>query len=133
MLREVEEHLRRAAAPAGGKARPSSSANQKPGLPHADYNLGRAEMQMGNDEAAAANLQRATATESDPEVLQQAWFQLGIVYRRLRRMSEAQQAMATFQKLKNEEAENSQQKLKKFQVQRDQDASQPANSAPNPN
>jgi hypothetical protein len=48
-------------------------------------------------------------------------------------MSEAQQAMATFQKLKNEEAESSQQKLKKFQVQRDQDVSQPANSAPNPN
>jgi tetratricopeptide (TPR) repeat protein len=106
---------------------------QKPGLSHADYNLGRAEMQMGNDAAAADRLQRATATESDPEVLQQAWFQLGIVYRRLHRMSEAQQAMATFQKLKNEEAENSQQKLKKFQVQRDQDASQPANSAPNPN
>src|SRR2546430_2424424 len=110
-----------------------AALRQKPGLPHADYNLGRAEMQIGNDIAAADHLQRATATESDPEVLQQAWFQLGIVYRRLHRLSEAQQAIATFQKLKNEEAENSQQKLKKFQVQRDQDASQPANSAPNPN
>jgi tetratricopeptide (TPR) repeat protein len=118
---------------AKAKALIEAALHQKPGLAHADYNLGRAEMQIGNDAAAADHLQRATATESDPEVLQQAWFQLGIVYRRLHRMDQAEQAMATFQKLKNEEAENSQQKLKKFQVQRDQDASQPSNSEAHPN
>ena len=42
-------------------------------------NLGRAEMQIGNDTVAAAHFEKATQTETDPEVLQQAWFQLGIV------------------------------------------------------
>ena len=97
----------------------------KSDLRHADYNLGRAEMQIGNDAVAAEHFQKATATESDPEVLQQAWFQLGIVYRRMKRMPEAQQAMATFQKLKDQEAESSQKKLKNFQVRQDQEISQP--------
>jgi hypothetical protein len=59
-------------------------------------------------------------------VLQQSWFQLGIVYRRLHRTPEAQQAMATFQKLKDQEAENLQKQLKKFQVQQGETAAQPA-------
>jgi tetratricopeptide (TPR) repeat protein len=104
----------------------------KPDLRHADYNLGRAEMQIGNDAVAAEHFQKATATESDPEVLQQAWFQLGIVYRRLKRMPEAQQAMATFQKLKDQEAESSQKKLKNFQVRQDQEMSQPDQSTAAP-
>ena len=107
---------------------------EKPGLRHADYNLGRAEMLIGNDDAAAADLQRATASDSDLDVLQQAWYQLGIVYRRLHRTSEARQAMAMFQKLKDQEAENSQKKLKNFQVQQDSDAAAPAaSSAPTDN
>lgn len=108
----------------------------KPDLRHSDYNLGRAEMQIGNDVVAAQHFQKATTTETDPEVLQQTWFQLGIVYRRLKRMPEAQQAMATFQKLKDQEAENSQRKLKNFQVKQDQEVSQPDQpeaTAPNPN
>jgi tetratricopeptide (TPR) repeat protein len=100
--------------------------HEKPGLRHADYNLGRAEMQLGNDTVAAAHFEQATKTETDPEVLQQSWFQLGIVYRRLHRTPEAQQAMATFQKLKDQEAENSQKQLKKFQVQQGETAAQPA-------
>src|SRR5882672_8685955 len=105
---------------------------QKPGLRHADYNLGRAEMQIGNDAVAADHFQQATKTESDPEVLQQSWFQLGIVCRRLHRMPEAQQAMATFQKLKDQEAENSQKQLKRFQVQQESVA-QPTDHDPSPN
>jgi tetratricopeptide (TPR) repeat protein len=105
---------------------------QKPGLRHADYNLGRAEMQIGNDTVAAEHFQQATKTETDPEVLQQSWFQLGIVYRRMHRMPEAQQAMATFQKLKDQEAETSQKQLKRFQVQHE-GAAQPTDQEPNPN
>src|SRR5580765_535157 len=109
-----------------------AALRQKPGLRHADYNLGRAEMQLGNDIVAAEHFQAATKTETDPEVLQQSWFQLGIVYRRLHRMPEAQQAMATFQKLKDQEAENSQKQLKRFQVQQES-AAQPTDHDPNPN
>jgi hypothetical protein len=64
--------------------------------------------------------------------LQQSWFQLGIVYRRLHRMPEAQQAMATFQKLKDQEAESSQKQLKRFQVQQES-AAQPTDQDSNPN
>src|SRR3989442_4149585 len=105
---------------------------QKPGLRHADYNLGRAEMQIGNDTVAVEHFQLATKTETDPDVLQQSWFQLGIVYRRLHRMPEAQQAMANFQKLKDQEAENSQKQLKRFQVQQES-AAQPTDHDPSPN
>jgi len=40
-------------------------------------------------------------------------------------MTNAQQAIATFQKLKNEEAEKSQEQLKKFKVQQDPEVAQP--------
>ena len=105
----------------------------KSDLRHADYNLGRAEMQLGNDVVAAAHFEKATQTETDPEVLQQSWFQLGIVYRRLKRMPEAQQAMATFQTLKNQEAEASQKQLKNFQVRQDSEISQPTPAEQTPN
>ncbi|HEX3319059.1 MAG TPA: tetratricopeptide repeat protein [Terriglobales bacterium] len=105
----------------------------KSDLRHADYNLGRAEMQLGNDLVAAAHFEKATQSETDPEVLQQSWFQLGIVYRRLKRMPEAQQAMATFQKLKNQEAEASQKQLKNFQVRQDSEISQPTPAEQTPN
>jgi tetratricopeptide (TPR) repeat protein len=118
----------------GAKAREliEAALHQKPGLRHADYNLGRAEMQLGNDTVAAEHFQAATKTETDPEILQQSWFQLGIVYRRLHRMPEAQQAMATFQKLKDQEAENSQKQLKRFQVQQES-AAEPTDHDSNPN
>jgi tetratricopeptide (TPR) repeat protein len=105
---------------------------QKPGLRHSDYNLGRAEMLLNQDENALQHLLRATASETDAEVLQQSWFQLGIVYRRLHRMTDAQQAIATFQKLKNEEAEKSQEQLKKFKVQQDPEVAQPTDADPKP-
>jgi hypothetical protein len=90
-------------------------------------------MQLGNDTVASEHFQQAIKTETDPEVLQQSWFQLGIVYRRLHRMPEAQQAMATFQKLKDQEAETSQKQLKKFQVQQGETVAQPADSSASQN
>ena len=102
-----------------------AALRQKPDLHHADYILGRAELQLGNDNAAMDRLKRATTTETDPEFLQQSWYQLGIAFRRLHRTAEALQAMATFQKLKDEAAEASQKKLKKFEVRPSEDAMQP--------
>jgi len=117
---------------ANAKALIQAALQQKSGLRHADYNLGRAEMLMGQDAAAAQHFQRATSSETDSEVLQQSWYQLGIVYRRLHRMNEAQQAMATFQKLKNEDAEKSQEQLKKFKTQQDPEVAQPSDPGSNP-
>src|SRR5215468_953183 len=118
----------------GAKAKEliEEALKQKPGLRHTDYNLGRAEMLLGQDDNALKHLQQASTTETDPEVLQQAWFQLGIVYRRLHRMQEAQQAIANFQRLKNEEAERSQEQLKKFKVQQDPEVAQPTDTGTSP-
>jgi tetratricopeptide (TPR) repeat protein len=117
-----------------GKALMQAALRQKPYLLHSDYNLGRAEMSLGNDVAASHLLERATsAPGSDPEVIQQAWYQLGIVYRRLHRMEDAQNAMGTFQKLKDEEAENSQKALKRYEAQQNPNSPQPPPSPQNPN
>ena len=82
---------------------------EKPGLLHADYNLGRVEKLLGNDSSAAALLEKTTVTDGDPEIVQQAWYQLGLLFRRLHRPDDAQRALATFQRLKDASAEASQQ------------------------
>jgi tetratricopeptide (TPR) repeat protein len=99
---------------AKGKELIEAALREKPGLIHADYNLGRSQMLLGEDAAAAEHLQRAATTDTDPEVVEQAWYQLGTVYRRLHRMEEARAAMETFQKLKDEGAKRSQQSLENY-------------------
>jgi tetratricopeptide (TPR) repeat protein len=109
----------------GAKAKEfiEAALRQMPGMRHADYNLGRAEMLLGDDAAALQHLQRATtAAGSDPDVVQQAWYQLGIAYRRLRRMDEARAALAMFQKLKDEQAETA---VKRREARQPPDAAQP--------
>jgi tetratricopeptide (TPR) repeat protein len=104
--------------PARGKSLIEGALRVKPDLQHSEYNLGRAEMLLGNDAAAARHFERATAASgSEPEVVEQSWYQLGIVYRRLHRMEDAQKAMASFQRLKDEDAESSQMSLKRYQAQ----------------
>lgn len=121
---------------AKGKQLIEEALRQKANLLHADYNLGRAEMLLGNNAAAAQHFARATsAPGSDPDVIEQAWYQLGIVYRRLRRTDDAQKAMATFQKLKDEQAESAQKALKRYEVQQNPNLAQPPSAAapPEPN
>jgi tetratricopeptide (TPR) repeat protein len=89
---------------------------EKPGLIHADYNLGRAEMLLGNDPVATSHFERTTQSDTDPEVVEQAWYQLGTAYRRMHRVDEARNAMQMFQKLKDQEAERSQSRLKKYEA-----------------
>jgi len=116
-----------------GKELIEAALQAKSALLHSDYNLGRAEMLLGNNTLAVQRLERATsAPGSDPEVIQQAWYQLGIVYRRLHRMEDAQKAMATFQRLKAEEAESSQKTLRRYEAQQNPNVAQPPPSAENP-
>jgi tetratricopeptide (TPR) repeat protein len=97
---------------ATGKQLMEAAQREKPGLAHMDYNLGRAEMLLGNNDAAAKHFEVTVQSDTTPEVLEQAWYQLGTIYRRQHRMDEARTAMATFQKLKDEEADRSQQRMK---------------------
>lgn len=110
---------------AQGKQYILDALKARPGLRHADYNLGRAEMLLGNDASAADHFEKATQTDTDPDVLQQAWYQLGTVWRRMHRTQEAQQAFAMFQKFKDQQLEASQKQLKQFQQQGDSDAVAP--------
>jgi tetratricopeptide (TPR) repeat protein len=99
---------------ATGKRLMEAAQQERPGLVHMDYNLGRAEMLLGNDAAAAGHFENTVKTDTTPEVVEQAWYQLGIIYRREHRMDEARSAMAIFQKLKDEDADRSQQRMKKL-------------------
>ena len=102
-----------------------AALQEKPGLLHGAYNLGRAEKLLGNDAAAATLLEKATATDTDPETVQQAWYQLGLLYRRLHRPDDARRAFATFQKLKDASTEASQQSLIKFKNRQNPNAAEP--------
>jgi tetratricopeptide (TPR) repeat protein len=114
---------------ARGKELMEAAQREKPGLVHLDYNLGRAEMLLGNDTAAADHFERTVKTDTTPEVVEQAWYQLGTIYRRQRRMDEARNAMSTFQKLKDAEADKSQERMKKLVLQGD---AAPVNPSPEP-
>lgn len=111
---------------AKGKELIEAAQRQKPGLVHLDYNLGRAEMLLGNDAAGASHFERAVKTDTDPQVTEQAWYQLGTAYRRLHRTEEARNAIARYQELKDEEAHRSQKALEDYQ------AEHPSNSVPPP-
>ena len=110
----------------GGKGKEliEAAVSERPGLPHADYNLGRAEKLLGNDAPAVAHLERAIASDSDPEIVEQSWYQLGTLYRRLHRMEDSQKALAMFQKLKDESTEASHQALNKLKNRQDPNAAE---------
>jgi tetratricopeptide (TPR) repeat protein len=91
-----------------------AAQREKPDLVHLDYNLGRAEMLLQNEAAAADHFEHAVKTDKDPEIIEQAWFQLGTAYRRLHRIDEARNAMATYQQLKDQEATKSQKALENY-------------------
>jgi tetratricopeptide (TPR) repeat protein len=105
---------------AKGKAAIETALQQRPGLKNSTYYLGRAEMSLGNNEAAAERFKQAISSDSDAELIEQSWYQLAIVYRKLHRNEEAQKALATFQKLKDEKAERQQQRLEKNREAQDQ-------------
>ena len=117
---------------ADGKKSIEAALKLDPKLQDASYYLGRAEMQLGDDGGAADLFKRAVSENSEPEIAQQSWYQLGIVYRRLHRLDEARQAMATFERLKSEETQNAQERLKKLKTQPNSDAVQPPLSPTDP-
>lgn len=116
---------------AKGKELIEAAEREKPGLVHLDYNLGRAEMLLGDSAAAASHFESTVKTDADPEIVEQAWYQLGTCYRRLRRMDDARNAMATYQQLKDQAAKKSQEALEHFRVDHPT-APEPASTQANP-
>src|SRR5262249_2023286 len=115
---------------AKGKELIEAAQKVKPNLVHLDYNLGRAEMLLGNDAAAAEHFERSVKSDTEPEIVEQALFQLGTAYRRLHRMDEARDAMATYQQLKDESAKKSQQQLEKYREQHPEASDSPQQQNP---
>jgi tetratricopeptide (TPR) repeat protein len=112
-----------------GKPLIESALRQDPNLKEAYYYLGRAEMQLGNDNAAVDAFKRTISTISDPEIIEQTWYQLAMVYRRMHRTEDSQKALAIFQKLKDEGAEHQQQRLEKKREAQGRESS-PASDPP---
>lgn len=99
---------------AKGKELIEGALRENPSLKYSAYYLGRAEMELGNNAAAADAFNQAISEAgAEPEMVQQAWYQLGIVYRRLHRIEDAQKAFATFQKLKDDASQRLQERLQK--------------------
>lgn len=117
---------------AHGKELMEAAVREKPGLLHADYNLGRAEKLLENDAAAVAHLEKAAASDPDPEIVEQAWYQLGALYRRLHRPDDAQKALAKFQELKDASTEARQQSLAKLKGRQNPSAGEPPPAPQNP-
>jgi tetratricopeptide (TPR) repeat protein len=117
-------------APEKGKQSIELALQKNPQLQNADYYLGRAEMQLGHNEQAISALKHATNTDSDPEIVQLAWYQLAIVYRRVRRSEDAKQALATFQRLKDESSERQHQLFEKKREMQSRDSLPPEEANP---
>jgi tetratricopeptide (TPR) repeat protein len=90
-----------------------SALQQNPALLDAHYYLGRVQMQLGNDEEALTSFKIVLTSDPDPDIAQQAYYQLAIVYRRLHRLDEAKAALAQFENLKQQSNEHQQQLYEK--------------------
>jgi tetratricopeptide (TPR) repeat protein len=103
-----------------------AALQQNPALPDAPYYLGRAQSQLGDDEGAVVSFQRVLSSNADPEIIQQAYYQLATIYRRLHRMDEAKAALAQFEKLKQETNERQQQIYDKKRKIQETDSEKPS-------
>ena len=71
----------------------------------ADYYLGRGLADVGRYEEAADHLEKATRVEPQNEAVQRAYYHLAQVYRKLQRPADARNAIAEFQKLADQRAQ----------------------------
>jgi tetratricopeptide (TPR) repeat protein len=84
---------------------------RKPEFSEAYYYLGRAQDAMGEDEKAVASLNLAITTKPSADTLQQTYYQLSRVYRKLHRVDQAKVALSKFEELKTKSDATQQQKL----------------------
>jgi len=94
--------------PEEAKSLIEAALQQNPRIPDAHYYLGRAEMQLGNDQAAVASFKTVLPADGNPEIAQQAYYQLAILYRRMHRPDDAKTALAQFEALKQQATEHQQ-------------------------
>jgi tetratricopeptide (TPR) repeat protein len=77
---------------------------RSPKYPGAEYELGRAQAQLGQVDAAIGSFKAvvADAGRSDSETVRQSYYQLAQLYRRAQRMDDSRAALSSFMRLKQE-------------------------------
>ena len=71
-----------------------------PGSPIAEYYLGRGLSTIGKDEDAAKWLQKSATDAGNGEVAKRSYYELTRVYRKLKRLSDAQAALVSYNRLR---------------------------------
>ena len=114
---------------AGGKAVLSRVQQADPSLTMTTYYLGRAELQLGNNDAAIADFKRTIAENLDDDTTKQAYFQLSRVYRRMHDLPASEQAQAQFRLLDQRSKDVLQRKYDQRRLRADRDTTIPASAA----
>ena len=111
---------------AGGKSLLDRVAAVDPGLIMTNYYLGRAELQLGNNQAAVEDFEKSIRDNKDEDTTKQAYFQLSRAYRRLHNLPAAQEAEAQYRVLEQQGKQTLQDRMSRRQLRADRDASIPA-------
>ena len=93
-----------------------------------NYYLGRAELQLGNNQAAVTDFQKSIQENKDEDTTRQAYFQLSRAYRRLHDLASAQAAEAQYRALEQQGKQALQERMSRRQLRADRDASIPPQS-----
>ena len=102
-----------------------------PSLAETTYYLGRAESELGNDQAAIADFKQSIAENRDDETTRLSWFQLSRAYRRLHDIPASNAAQTQFRLLDQQHRDTLQARIAKIRSQAGRDTSIPA-PAPDP-
>lgn len=92
-----------------------ASVAQNPENFDAYYYLGKAQSALNQNEAAIVNFKKLIDNDPSSELAESAYYQLSRVYRKTGRAAEAQATLTTFQKIRDEREQKSNDKLKKKQ------------------
>ncbi len=121
---------------AGGKLLLERVLAVDPSLTMTTYYLGRAEFQLGHDEAAIAKFEQVIRANPDDDTTKQAYFQLSRVYRRMHNTAASEQAQAQYRVLDQQSKTALQEKLKQRRLRGDRDITLPVattdDTAPQP-
>ncbi len=110
----------------GGKTLLERVAIADPSLTMTSYYLGRAELQLGQNESAISHFEKTIQENLDDDTTKQAYFQLSRAYRRIHNLPAASTAEAQYRLLEERGKDDLQERMSRRQLRADRDASIPA-------
>ncbi len=115
---------------AGGKPLLDRVLLADPSLEMISYYLGRAELALGDEQAAVDHFNKVIRENLDQDTTKQAYFQLSRAYRRLQNLPASKDAEAHYLILEKQNRDVLQDKLNQRRLRADRDTSIPAPSTP---